>query len=129
MFFSSDQWLRNYQAVSPLGRIRPQVTLWPTHAHAYTSSKVRCYGVPNNSAGTIIKSQKKILPARVLFRTNTVWAQGRHDRYIIINHFMDQENLQMYAQMYGILNALSLKYHTQYSLKNGRIHLVILIVW
>ena len=58
-----------------------------------------------------------------------VWAQGRHDRYIIINHIMDQENSQMYAQMYGILTALSLKYHTQYSLKNGRIHLVILIVW
>ena len=42
---------------------------------------------------------------------------------------MDQENLQIYAQMYGILTALSLKYNTQYSLKSGRIHLVILIVW
>ena len=80
------------------------------------------YGVPNNSAGTIIKSQMKILPARVFIRTNTekimvILAQGRYDRYIIINHFMDQENLQMYAQMYGILIALSLINHKQYSLK------------
>ena len=58
-----------------------------------------------------------------------VWAQGRHDRYSIVNYFMDQENLQIYAQMYGILKALSLKHHTKYSLKNGRINLVILIVW
>ena len=58
-----------------------------------------------------------------------VYTQGMHVRYSIVNHFMDQENLQIYAQMYGILTALSLKYHTQYSLKNGGIHLVILIVW
>ena len=92
--------------------------------------QVLYYGVPNNSAGTIIKSQKKILPARVLFGTGTEEDNaGRHDRYSIVNHFMDQENLQIYAQMYGILTALSLKYNTQYSLKSGRIHLVILIVW
>ena len=71
------------------------------------------YGVPNKHTGTIIKSQEKIFPTRVGTESDNIsLAQSSHNKNSILKQFIDHENLQIYAQMYRILTALSLKYHT-----------------
>ena len=65
------------------------------------SFEVTYYGGSN-------KSQADFHPGRFLFQAarkiiEVPWPQDNNDRSGILNPFIDQENLQMYAQMDGIL--------------------------
>jgi len=66
------------------------------------------YGVSNKRPGLFIKSEKDFHPGRFLFQAARMmivvpWHQNNNDRSGILKRFIDQENLQMYAQMDGIL--------------------------
>ena len=86
------------------------------------------YWCSNKRPGSFIKSEKDFHPGRFLFQAArkiivVPLHQNNNDRSGILNRFIDQENLQMYAQMDGILfchwnNTQSIV------LTNGKIHYV-----
>ena len=66
------------------------------------------YGHSNKRSGSFIKSEKDFHPIRLLFEAaqkmiEVPWLHSNNDRFGILNRFIDQENLQMCAQMDGIL--------------------------
>ena len=92
-------------------------------------SEIIYYGGSNKRPGSFIKSQKDFHPGRFLFQAArkmivVPWHQNMNDRSGILNRFIDQENLQMYAQMDGILFCHWNNTHS-IVLTNGKIHLVI----
>ena len=56
------------------------------------------------------------------------WHQNNNARSGIVNRFLDQENLQNYAQMHRILLCHWNNTHS-IVLTNGKIHLVMFITW
>ena len=87
------------------------------------------YGHSNKRPGSFIKSEKDFHPGCFLFQaawkmTAVPWNQNNNDRSGILNRFIDQENLQMYAQMDWILFCHWNNTHS-ILLTNGKIHYVI----
>ena len=87
------------------------------------------YGGYNKRAGSNIKSQKDFHPVPFLFQAArkmivVPWHQNNNDRSGILNCFIDQENLQNYAQMQGILLYHCINTHS-IVLTNGKIYLFI----